>query len=417
MNNKIRDAGLNMAVRSEWSKQQYDQTMAQLAVLADSETFGSSERLIAFLRYIVLAELTGEAERLNQHSIAFDVLGRDENFDPSTDSIVRVEAGRLRSRLREYYAAEGASDSVRFELPKGRYGPVITLSESAVPHPEQTIQLLKTSDGTHIAYAQSGQGPPLVKTANWMTHLEYEYSSHSSLAWRHWWRALGQDHRLLRYDVRGCGLSDWSADKLTSEACFQDLVDVISAAKLERFPLLGVSSGVSTAIEYAVRFPEKVSHLILCGGFPLGTLARNQQSEKKEEVLLLRDAMKLGWGRKNSAFRQLFTSMFMPEATKEQADAFNELQRLSTSPEIAAKFWVLFHNVDVVDLLPQVKVPTLILHSIDDALIPFEQSRRMAAAIAGSRLIPLESQNHILFESEPAWSHFLKEVNVFLAGA
>lgn len=276
---------------------------------------------------------------------------------------------------------------------------------------DQQIRFCHTSDGISIAYATASQGPPLVKAANWMSHLEYDWQSP---VWRHWLEGLARHHRLIRYDQRGCGLSDWNLAGLSFDALVEDLEAVVSDAGLDRFPLLGISQGGSVAIAYAVRHPQKVSHLILHGAYARGRLQRSANAERLQELQMLNDLVRLGWGKSNPAFRQVFTTLFMPEATADQMHWFNDLQRVSASPENALKLRETFSQIDVTDLAAQLTVPTLVFHSREDAVVSFAEGRLLATLIPGARFIPLESKNHILLEDEPAWPHFLSELHHFL---
>jgi pimeloyl-ACP methyl ester carboxylesterase len=218
----------------------------------------------------------------------------------------------------------------------------------------------------------------------------------------------------VRYDERGCGLSDWEVEDFSVETWVRDLETVVDTLGLERFPLLGLSQGGPVAITYAVRHPERVSHLILYGSYARGWWKLNLSPQQREETEMLITLSKLGWGRSNPAFRQVFTSMFIPDATIEQMRWFNDLQQMSTSPENAVKFLRAFYEIDVSDLAPKVTVPTMVLHARDDGRIPFTSGRELAALIPGARFVPLDSQNHILLENEPAWGRFLAEVHHFL---
>ena len=275
---------------------------------------------------------------------------------------------------------------------------------------QQEIRFCTAPDGTQIAYATVGQGPPLVKAANWLNHLEYDWQSP---VWRHLLRALAKDRLLVRYDERGNGLSDWEVEDISFEAFVSDLETVVDAVGIERFPLLGISQGCAVSIAYAVRHPERVSRLILYGGYAKGRLKRGSQASS-EEAEALATLMRQGWGRENPAFRQMFTSLFMPGATSEQAQWFNDLQRITTSPENAVRIRRTIDEIEVSELLPQVAVPTLVLHCRDDAVSPFDLGRRMAAMIPGARFVALEGRNHMMLEGEPAWPRFLQEVSSFL---
>jgi class 3 adenylate cyclase/pimeloyl-ACP methyl ester carboxylesterase len=276
---------------------------------------------------------------------------------------------------------------------------------------EQEIHFCTTADGVQLAYSSIGNGPPLVKSGNWMTHLEFDFESP---IWRHLYRELARDHTLIRYDARGNGLSDRDVENVSFETFVSDLEAVVDAAGLERFALFGISQGCAVSIAYAVRHPDRVTRLVLHGGFVLGTMKRARSEAEKEQAAAMLTLMRLGWGQENAAFRQLFTSQFIPDATKEQADWFNELQRISISPDGAVRYRTATNNFDVSSLPAQVSVPTLVMHARDDAVVPFDQGRRLAAGIPGARFVPLASRNHLILEDEPAFPRFLEEMRRFL---
>ena len=281
---------------------------------------------------------------------------------------------------------------------------------AAIPY-EQEIHFCQSRDGVQLAYARIGQGPPLVKTGHWMTHLEFDFESP---IWRHFYRELSRDHAFYRYDARGNGLSDREVPDVTFDNFVDDLEAVVDAAGIERFALLGISQGCAVSIAYAVRHPERVSHLVLFGGYTVGwkKRARTEQDKAAGEAMLT--LMRIGWGQENPSFRQMFTSQFIPDANKELADWFNEFQRISSSPADAARNLLANGETDVTALLPQVKVPTLVMHARNDARVPFESGRRMAAGIPGARFVPLESPNHIMLEGEPALERFIEELKAFI---
>lgn len=293
--------------------------------------------------------------------------------------------------------------------------PEILLSEkgegSGAGINQQQISFCTARDGITLAYATIGQGPVLVKAANWLSHLEYDWTSP---VWRHWLQALSEKHTFVRYDERGCGLSDWDVDDVSFDAWVSDLEAVVDAVGVERFPLLGISQGGAIAITYAIRHPERVSHLILYGAYTRGKLARAQTTQEKEEVDVYQKLIRLGWGKEHPAFRQVFSMMFLPEGTPEQLNAFNELQRITTTPENAARIVAGFNHIDVRALASQLRVPTLVLHARNELRIPFSEGQLLASLIPGARFVPLESINHILLEDEPAWKRFLYEVERFL---
>jgi pimeloyl-ACP methyl ester carboxylesterase/DNA-binding CsgD family transcriptional regulator len=278
-------------------------------------------------------------------------------------------------------------------------------------HSEQRVHFTRSFDGTRIAYAVSGEGPPLVKVATFMSHLEYDWESP---IWRHWLQELMHKHMLIRYDERGNGLSDWDVEDVSFESWVKDLEAVVDALGLERFPLFANSQGGTVAIAYAVRHPEKVSHLILYGAYARGWLNRDLSQEQKEEEELIIKLMRVGWGRENPAFRQVFAAQLRPEATIEEFRAFDEQMRISTSPENAARLESEMHRTDVTALAPLLSVPTLVLHPRKDAAVPFEEGRLLASLIPNAQFVALESNNHLLTEHEPAWAKFVAAFRSFL---
>jgi pimeloyl-ACP methyl ester carboxylesterase/DNA-binding CsgD family transcriptional regulator len=276
----------------------------------------------------------------------------------------------------------------------------------------QRIRFCVAPDGVRIAFATSGAGPPLVKVSNWLTHLEFDWQSP---VWSHWLRELGRDQTLVRYDQRGCGLSDWAVAELSADLWLSDLETVVDAAGLQRFALFAMSQGGPMAVRYAVRHPERVSALVLLGTYARGRLLRDLSPEQVEEFETVTTLMRIGWGRDNPAFRQLFTSLFIPGGAPEQVQWFNDLMRVSASPENAVRFRRINSVHDVRDLAPSLRVPTLVLHARDDAVAPFEEGRLLAALIPQAQFVPLEGRNHILLEDEPAWEQFLTAVRGFLA--
>jgi pimeloyl-ACP methyl ester carboxylesterase/DNA-binding CsgD family transcriptional regulator len=282
-----------------------------------------------------------------------------------------------------------------------------------MPIPSQQIRFCTSSDGVRIAYATSGNGPPLVKVGTWMTHVELDWESS---VWRPWLRELSRDHTFLRYDSRGCGLSDREVAELSVEAWVRDLEAVADAAGIERFPLLGLSQGAAIAIAYAARHPDRVSHLILHGAFARGRLRRDPSPQEREDAETMVKLAELGWGKDDPAYRQFFTTQFIPDSTPEQQRWWNELERATISPVNAGRFMRAFNDIDVTEPARRVACPTLVTHSKSDARIPFEEGRRVAGLIPGARFVPVESRNHVLLEHEPAWERWLAAVRDFLPG-
>jgi pimeloyl-ACP methyl ester carboxylesterase/DNA-binding CsgD family transcriptional regulator len=274
---------------------------------------------------------------------------------------------------------------------------------------EQQIRFCTAPDGVRLAYAVHGGGPPLVRAATWLTHLDFDWESP---LWRHWLAALGDGHTVVRYDERGCGLSDRDVGDLSVGAWVSDLETVVDAAGLDRFSLLGVSGGAAVALVYAARHPERLTHLILYGGFARGRMLRGPEDRLQQEALI--SAIRAGWTHPDPAFRQVFSMLFLPRGTPEQMAWFDDLQRRSTSAATAVRLYDARGGIDVVDVAPRVTTRTLVLHARDDRVVAVDEGRLLAALIPDARLVLLESANHLLLSDEPAWSRFLSEVRAFL---
>ena len=267
-----------------------------------------------------------------------------------------------------------------------------------------------SSDGVGLAYAIDGDGPPVVKASNWMTHLDYE---RQSPVWRHWVRELSRGHTLVRFDERGCGLSDRQFEVMPSlDAYVADLAAVVDAAGLERFALLGLSGGGPTAIEYTARNPGRVSRLVLYGTWARGRDLRGDAHT--EQSRLLGELMRVGWGGTVPAFRQVFSSIYIPSAGEEQKRWYDELQQASSTGETAARLWHSRNGTDVTGTARRVTQPALVLHARHDCAVPYEEGRRLASLLPDARFVTLESDNHILQEGEAAWDQFLSQVRSFL---
>jgi pimeloyl-ACP methyl ester carboxylesterase/DNA-binding CsgD family transcriptional regulator len=241
--------------------------------------------------------------------------------------------------------------------------------------------------------------------------LEYDWKSP---VWRHWLDALADGHTLIRYDERGGGLSDREVSTLGFERWVEDLETVVEASGADRFALVGISGGGPLAVAFAARHPERVARLVLYGTYARGRDHRGPEAREEADTLV--SLVRTGWGRANPAFRRVFTNLFIPDATEEQMRWFDELQQRSMSAETAAGVRIARAEVDVTALAPEIRVPTLVLNARDDAMVPFDEGRSLAAMIPGERFVPLEGRNHILLGSEPAWPAFVKEYRAFLAG-
>ena len=273
------------------------------------------------------------------------------------------------------------------------------------------IEYCRAPDGVRLAYASVGSGPPLVKTANWMNHLEFDWENPDL---RHLYTSLAQDFTLLRYDARGNGLSDWDVEEVSLDAWVKDLETVVDAAGLDRFPLLALSQGCAISVAFAVRHPERVSHLILYGGFARGAYRRAKNELELQQAKALAMLIRTGWGSDTPAFRQLFSSLFMPGGTPEQLRRFAERQRNTTTAECAYRFFEVTRNLDVTELLSKVNVPTLVMHKRDDQVQPFEAGRELAAGIRGARFLALPGQNHFPLAQDPETERMIEEIRLFL---
>jgi pimeloyl-ACP methyl ester carboxylesterase/DNA-binding SARP family transcriptional activator len=325
--------------------------------------------------------------------------GREEEAEQQRTLLIRhlAEAG--------IPASQALRDQPAIPLPMDE-----TAADPAHPPPlKQEIHFCTASDGTTLAYSVTGSGPPLVKAANWLNHLEADL--HSPL-WKHWIRALTHIRSVWRYDERGNGLSDWNAP-LNFDAFVDDLESVVDAAGLDRFDLLGISQGAAVAIAYSTRHPERVRKMHLWGGYALGWRHRSDPAEIERREAML-ELTRHGWALDNPAYRQMFTSLYLPEGSEEQEDYFNEMQRTTTSAENAVALQMVFADINVGDLLAKVTTPTLVGHSTRDAVVPFSAGRALAARIPGAQFIAVESRNHLLLETDPGWPKYARIVEEFL---
>jgi pimeloyl-ACP methyl ester carboxylesterase/DNA-binding CsgD family transcriptional regulator len=262
-----------------------------------------------------------------------------------------------------------------------------------------------------LAFAKAGNGPPLVRTANWFTHLELDWDS---AIWRHWFEVLAEGRTLIRYDPRGSGLSDRNVDDFSLDAWIRDLETVVNAAGLRRFPLIGLCQGGVVAAAYAARYPDRVSRLILYDSYLSGAYTVGVDESLQKQAYTLSQLIELGWGSDAGAFREVFANLLIPDATKEQLRWIGELQRRSASATSARKLWDAFNTFDIRAEVGKLKIPALVFHVRGDAMVPFEAGRRLAAAIPTARFVPLEGKNHILLANEKAWQIFRTELNNFL---
>jgi pimeloyl-ACP methyl ester carboxylesterase/DNA-binding CsgD family transcriptional regulator len=280
--------------------------------------------------------------------------------------------------------------------------------------PAQQIRFCTSRDGTRIAYATCGSGPPLVWAPSWTHHLELDWESP---VWRPWISLLTQRHTLVRFDWRGCGLSDQEGVKFSFEAFVEDLEAVVEAASLEQFVLSGISAGAATAMTYAVRHPGRVSRLVLHASYVRNKLAGNPTPQDVEEMQARRKVMELGWPNHTPAYGRFFTSLHVPDASAEQIQSFADLMRRTTSLANALALLEVFTAIDNTEVAPKVRCPTLVLHARGDSVIHFEGGRSVARLVPGARFVPLESRNHVLLDTEPAWQQFVEALDNFLPKA
>lgn len=275
---------------------------------------------------------------------------------------------------------------------------------------QQEIRFCKAVDGVGLAYATSGSGPPLVMAATWLTHLEHQWRS---LAWRPWLDAF-RDFRVLRHDSRGCGLSERDCDQLSFDNWVSDLACIIDAAGFERFPVVATCWGGPIAIEYAARYPERVSHLVLYGTYARGRFRVGRQ-EVSEKARLMLQLTRLGWGQENHAFMQVWASTFQPGGSLDYLRSWAEQMQLATSAETAVRLLDIGWNIDVSEAARKLQCPVLVMHPERDCAVPLAEGRLLANLIPDSRFVQLESQNHMPLLDEPAWPRLVSEVRSFLA--
>jgi len=360
----------------------------------------------AFDTLVVLVEHAGTLQRQQE---LMDRLWPDTFVEPNS---LQYNVSLVRRAIEgvegvELQTVRGQGYRLIAEVVHGELAP----EPSALRSAAQRTYFCKAADGTRLAYATLGAGPPIVKVANWLSHLELDWQGP---VWPSWLDLLGRGRCLVRYDARGNGLSDWNPPAVTFEHFVSDLATVFDAAGVERAPVVGLSQGAAVATAYAARHPERVSALILVGGCARGWRVKGHPAldQRFEAMMVL---MRQGWGGRNAAFRQIFTKAFFPDATRELADWWDDLQRRTTTPENAANLLSSLGDIDVRDEMARVKVPTLVLHARDDATVPVSDGIELASGIEGARFVPLDSANHVLIPGEPAWHRFVAEVEGFLA--
>lgn len=288
--------------------------------------------------------------------------------------------------------------------------PIATRRDEPAGPPPQTVRFCRTPDGISLPVASVGDGPVLLKASNWINHIEYDWISpvFSPLFAR-----LAESFRLTRYDGRGNGLADRDISDVSFDAFVRDLEAVAATISDPRFALLGLSQGCATAIAYAVAHPERVSHLVLYGGYAVGRNRRNDADDAKKAQTFFA-MMRQGWGEDGTAFMRAFSSIYLPNGTPEQIRWFADIQRVAASGEMAVRMRQACDDIDVSELLPAIAVPTLVIHAEHDHVVPFSQGRLLASLIPGARLVTLDSENHVPLHGEPSWDMFVSAIETFL---
>lgn len=383
-----------------------------------SAAFIKAGRVADLLQYLVKLKLGDESKDPTQYDIAIDVFGRTADFDPGEDAIVRVEAGRLRTKLYEYYARFGQSDALRFELPKGGFAIEVVPANRQSPGspsrnlPRHEIRYCQSTDGIAIAYSVVGQGYPLVVMPTWLGHLELDFVCPVK---RHYWIELSKRFQLIRFDLRGFGLSERDIDDFSFDDLIADIETVTQHLGLKRFALLGPSAGALMSLAYSVKHPGLVSHLIFLGGFIRGP-RRVPDAQTHAHADMIEAIIRRGWAQSGSPFSKNFCAMLLPNGTDEQYDAINEIQLQACDGKIAELFFRVISKVDLSEAATRVKAETLILHGDNERGVPLSEARYAASKIPKAKFIYLPTPNHILLADEPAWPIFLEEVSRFIAG-
>jgi len=376
-------------------------------LLRDNEEIRLRGKLFDTLR--VLVENAGKLVRKDafMDSVWPDSIVEDNNLDYCIS--------QLRKRLHpEKYIETVPRHGYRFvaevTAPKA-HASLIHSEPAVVPSdaPDQHIEFFTTTDGVRIAYSVGGQGPVLVRTIHWLNHLDFEWKTPLR---RQWLLEVMRHHTFVRYDQRGSGLSDWNVSDFSFERTVRDFEELVDAAGLERFSILGGCQGAAVGIAYATRHPDRVNKLIINGTFANGWPAPGPGALEHLEAMLT--LIRSGWGRDNPAFRQLWTTLFRPDADSEEATWLNELQRISSSPDNAARMIGEFPNIKVLDMLPKVSCPTLVLHSRDDGAVPVQEGKLIAARIRGARFVELLSRSHMVSPGDPGWEQFVQEFSAFM---
>jgi class 3 adenylate cyclase/pimeloyl-ACP methyl ester carboxylesterase len=367
---------------------------------------GASNRRMTFRIGVHLGDVIVEGDDIYGDGV--NIASRLEGIaEPGGICISREAYDQVRKKLAFGFRELGPQHLKNIPEPVEAFA--VKSDGATIAQDRQEIRYCRASDGVRLAYAISGNGPPLVKTANWLNHLEYDWESP---VWGDFLHRMASRYALLRYDARGSGLSDWDVPELTLDKWVSDLETVVEAAGVKRFPLFGLSQGCAISVAYAARHPERVSHLILLGGYLVGAARRSPELREKRKAI--QTLIRMDWGAESPALRQMFTMQLVPDASREQIDSFNELQRKTTSPEYAARYIEAVGEIDVSEVAPKIATPTLVMHSRGDLQVPIEAGRALATQIPGARFVALQSRNHILVGNEPATARFFEELELFL---
>lgn len=349
------------------------------------------------------------------------VVSKDELIDAVWDGRI-VSDATLSSRIsaaRTAIGDTGRDQNIIRTIPRRGFRFVAAVSADTVTDKSvsvetetpQTIRYCTTDDGVQLAYSFAGAGPTLLKVANWINHLEFDWTSPM---WGDLLREFARYRQLLRYDSRGVGLSDWEVGDINFDLLVEDFEAVIDASGVETFALLGISQGAAVAIDYAARNPGRVTHLVLWGGFARGRRQRGNPEDQAESEAFI-TLMRQGWGKEKSPFRRMFASLYLPEANDEQIKWWTDMQRVATSPENAVRLREAIDDIDVSEQLAKVQTPTLIVHSEHEQVAPLSEARFMAARIPNAKFVALDSANHLVLRQEPAWQRAVSEIEAFLS--
>jgi pimeloyl-ACP methyl ester carboxylesterase len=376
-------------------------------LLRDNEDIRLRGKLFDTLR--VLVENAGKLVRKDafMESVWPDSVVEDNNLDYCISQLRKLfhPAKYIETVPRHGYRFVA---KVTAPKPHGRLIPLEPAVQSSSV-PDQQIEFFTTSDGVRIAYNVAGQGPVLVRTIHWLNHLDFEWKTPLR---RQWLSEIMQHNVLVRYDQRGSGLSDWNITDFSFERTVQDFEELVDAAGLEKFAILGGCQGAAVGIAYAVRHPERVTKLIINGTFANGWPAPGPGAQEHLEAMLT--LIRSGWGRDNPAFRQLWTTLFRPDVDAVEAAWLNELQRIASSPENAALMIAEFPNIRILDMLPKISCPTLVLHSRDDGAVPVQEGKLIAARIPGARFVELPSRSHMVAPGDAGWEQLVQEFSAFM---